>query len=108
MRRWRRAAVISPSRALRQAKAEVRVVGQRIGVDDGREAIGGRGVVALVEVGLAERLEDGGLAGLERQRALQQHRRRAGMAVGEHLRAAAEQLIGGFALLGRRRRGLHR
>ena len=86
----------------------MRVVGDRVGVDDGREAIGGRGMVALVEVGLAERLEDGGLSGLERQRALQQDGGRAGMPVGEHLRAPAKELIGGFALLGRRRRGLHR
>ena len=45
MRRWRRAARRVAEARARQAEAEVRVVGQRVGVDDGREAIGGQRVV---------------------------------------------------------------
>ena len=68
----------------RQAEAEVRVVRDRIGLDDGREALGGELVRADVEVRLSQRLEDRGLSGLEGQRALEEDGGRAGVALGQH------------------------
>ena len=62
----------------------MRVVRDRIGLDDGGETLRGELVRADVEVGLPQRLEDGRLAGLERESALEQHRRGTRMAVGEH------------------------
>ena len=84
---------------LRQAEAEVRVVGQRVTVDDLAKAVGGELMVALVEVGASQRLEDRGLAGLEPAGTLEEDGGGAGMPFGEQSRPAAEELVGGVAVV---------
>src|SRR5438093_8529486 len=57
-------------------------------------------MVSLLEVGAAERLQDGGLPRLQRQAALEQDGRRAGVVLGEQAGAALEKVIGAVAPVG--------
>ena len=85
---------------LREPEPKVGVVGQGVPIDDLPESIRREGVRALVEVGLAERLQDRGLARLEAAGSFEHYGRGARMSLREQPRATPKELIGGVSLPG--------
>ena len=84
--------------SLRETEPEVRVMGQRIPIHDLAEALGGERMSALVEVCLAERLEDGRLTRLEMAGSFEHDCCSRWMTLLEELRATSKELVGGVAL----------
>ena len=68
---------------LRDAQPEMGVMRERVAIHDLAEPVCGQRMRALVEVGLAKRLEDRGLARLQTAGSLEDDGGRAGMALGE-------------------------
>jgi hypothetical protein len=83
-----RGAVVSGS-GQGEAKAELRVIIARAGVDDPAEAAGRLGVVPGVELGAAERLQDAPRVGLSGRRALEQLGCRRGTAAAQQVQTTA-------------------